>query len=57
MHQELASRPAKYIDPGQHELHATVLNNIRAEKTQLMIELEVLSKAINNAEATHGATN
>lgn len=50
-------KPNKYIDRGQHDLHAAVLTNIRAEKIQLEIELEVLNNAIAAQEANNGSTS
>lgn len=57
MHQELVQRPGAYIDRGQHDLHAVVLTNIRAEKTQLMVELEVLNAAIAAQETNNGTAS
>ena len=57
MYQELLMKPNKYIDRGQHDLHAAVLTNIRAEKIQLEIELEVLNNAIAAQEANNGSTS
>lgn len=57
MHQELATRPGAYVERGQHDLHAAVLNSIRAEKLQLNVELEVLLNAIATQEANNGTAS
>ena len=50
-------KPSKYVDRGQHDLHAAVLTNIRSEKIQLEIELEVLNNAIAAQDTAQEVNN
>lgn len=56
MQQELVARPARYLEAEQHDLYAVVLNNIRAERAQLLIEETVLNAAIVAAQETSNGT-